>query len=131
MSKLQPSIKFLIDESVEYRVVIYLRSQGFDVASISEENPSILDSEVLGKAFTQDRILITNDKGFSRLIFKEKQKSRGVILIRLPDFITEEKIFRLAQVIKSKNRNLSKVFTTIAEKQFRSKSLLGLEDDPT
>lgn len=117
------SIKFLIDESVEYGIVLFLRNQGFDASSISEENPSIADLEVLNLAHKQKRILITNDKGFSKLVFKEKQKSRGVILIRLPYAATEEKILRLDKVVKSKAGRLTKLFTTITEKRVRSKAL--------
>ena len=76
----QPFLEFLVDESVEFRIVLFLRSLGFDVISISEENPSIFDPEVLHIAYKQKRVLITNDKGFGRLVFKEKQKSYG------PDF---------------------------------------------
>ncbi len=113
------SVKFLIDESVEFRIVVFLRSLGFGVVSISEENPSIPDPEVLYLAYKQKRVLITNDKGFSRLVFKEKQKSYGVILIRLQFFTIEEKILRLDHVIKFKAKDLTKLFTTIARKQTR------------
>lgn len=35
----QRFIKFLVDESVEFRIVLLLRNLGFDVASISEDTP--------------------------------------------------------------------------------------------
>lgn len=117
------STKFLIDESVEYGIVVFPRSQDSDVVSISEENPSISDPEVLHLASKQKRILITNDKGFSKLVFKEKQKSRGVILIRLPYATTSEKILRLDELIKSKAAKLTKSFTTIGRKRNRAKPL--------
>lgn len=116
-------IKFLIDESVEHGIVLFLREQGFDVISISEENPSITDPDVLHLAYKQKRVLITNDKGFSRLVFKEKQKSQGVILIRLQYAATDEKILRLDEVLKSKAKKLIKLFTTITEKRVRSRAL--------
>lgn len=119
----QSSIKFLVDESVEYGIVLFLRDSGFDIISISEENPSILDTEVLKLAYKQKRVLITNDKGFSKLVFKEKQKSHGVILIRLPYDTTPEKILRLDTIIKSKDKDLTKLFTIITEKQTRYKLL--------
>lgn len=122
MLKLSP-IKFLVDESVEYRIVLSLRKLGFDVNSVSEENPSISDSEVIKVSYQLKRILITNDKGFSRLVFKEKYKCHGIILIRLPDQNAEEKILRLHKIIESKSEELENLFTTITEKQIRSKQL--------
>lgn len=117
----QPSIKFLVDESVEYGIVKFLRSEGYDVFSITEENPSIDDLEVLQKAYLQKRILITNDKGFSALIFKRKQKSHGVVLIRMPFNTTAEKISMLNQVINSKTQELINLFATITHTKTRFK----------
>lgn len=119
----QHSMKFLVDESVEFRIVLFLRSLGFDVVSISEQNPSISDPEVLKLAYHQKRVLITNDKGFGRLIFKEKQKSSGVIFIRLPRSSVDAKLVRLSKILQPKHKDLSKVFTTISEGQTRSRML--------
>lgn len=117
------SIKFLVDESVEYGIVLFLRAKGFDVYSISEENPSISDPEVLDLAYKQKRVLITNDKGFSKLIFKDKLKSYGVILIRLPYTDTIGKVTRLSKIIDYRVKDLPKLFITITDKQVRSKRL--------
>lgn len=72
MPKLRP-IKFLLDESVEFRIATYLREDDFDVVTIAEEFPSIPDKQVLHIAYKQKRVLVTNDKGFGELIFKENQ----------------------------------------------------------
>ncbi len=44
-------LKFLVDESVEFGIVTYLREQAFDVITVTEDFPSISDSEVLRKAY--------------------------------------------------------------------------------
>lgn len=119
----QRFIKFLVDESVEFRIVLFLRNLGFDVVSISEETPSISDPEVLDLAYRQKRVLITNDKGFGGLIFKEKQKSSGIIFIRLPRASVDEKLVRLTKILQPKHKDLSKVFTTISQEQTRSRLL--------
>lgn len=117
----QPSIKFLADESTERGIISFLRSSGFDIYSISEEKPRLIDPDVLEIAFQQKRVLITNDKGFSNLVFKDKQPSYGVILMRLPKDYTEQKILRLKEIIGTKD--LNKIFITITPKQTRSKLL--------
>lgn len=40
------SKKYLIDESVEYRIVLFLRKLDINVISVSEDSPSISDKEV-------------------------------------------------------------------------------------
>lgn len=118
----QSSIKFLIDESVEYDIVLHLRELKFDVTSISEENPSISDYEVLETVYIEQRVLITNDKGFSKLVFKEKMKSNGVILMRLPYASTDEKCFKIDKLLKS-TKDVENLFTTVTATRIRYKLL--------
>jgi len=124
MPKLQ-HIKFLLDESVEFRIATYLKNNDFDVVTITEDFPSIPDQQVLDIAYQQKRILITNDKGFGKLIFKENQKSYGVILIRMPFSTVEEKVVKIQKVLSSKVKvsNLFLLFTTVTVKRIKSKLL--------
>lgn len=122
MPKLRP-IKFLLDESVEFRIAVYLRENDFDVVTIAEEFPSIPDEQVLHIAYKKKRILITNDKGFGELIFKENQRSHGVILIRMPFATLQEKLARLNLVLSSDTSSLNRLFTTITGKSIRPKRL--------
>ncbi|MFQ6115804.1 MAG: DUF5615 family PIN-like protein, partial [bacterium] len=49
----------------------WLRQLQHDVLSIYEEARGLDDDGVLQKAVADDRILITNDKDFGELIFRE------------------------------------------------------------
>ena len=118
-----PFIKFLVDESVEFRIAAHLRDKNFEVLAITEEFPSISDIKVLNLAYRQKRVLITNDLGFGKLIFKEGLKSFGMILIRMPDVNVRDKILKLEKLIKSKRNNLSNLFIIVTEKQTRSRLL--------
>lgn len=117
------SPKFLIDESVEYGIVKFLRENNFDVLAVAEDFFSASDVNVLSIAEKKKRILITNDKDFGELVFKERKGSHGVILIRMPFNTTEEKIVKLDQALKPKATQLIKLFTVITEKRTRSKAL--------
>lgn len=78
-------MRLLADENFPRLVVQELRSRGHDLVWISEETPGISDREVLARATTEGRILITFDKeDFGELIFRDKQKAPfGVILFRI------------------------------------------------
>ena len=56
-----------------------------NVASIQGESPGLDDRSVLRRAVAENRILITKDKDFGALVFKEQQPHTGVILLRLGD----------------------------------------------
>lgn len=87
-----PKPCFIVDESVDYPLVPYLRSKGYRVIAIAEDFPSLDDKEILDKAYQQESIVITNDKDFGELIFRHNLKSKGVILLRLHDQSSTAKI---------------------------------------
>lgn len=64
-------MKLLVDECFDIKLVKSLRDAGYDVAYIIELAPSITDREVLEIAYQQERILITEDKDFGELVFRQ------------------------------------------------------------
>jgi len=66
-------MKFLADESIEKPVIDWLRGQDFDVRYVAEITPSINDEEVIRFANDEGRILITNDKDFGELVFRQSK----------------------------------------------------------
>jgi predicted nuclease of predicted toxin-antitoxin system len=77
-------MRFLADESCDFRVVRALRSAGHDVVAVIEIAPGSADQEVLSAAVADDRIFITEDRDFGQLVFASHASSCGVILIRFP-----------------------------------------------
>ena len=71
------------DESVDFRIVTELRQNGLSVYSIAEQQPSILDEDVLQVACMHNALLITEDKDFGELVFRFQLPHKGVLLIRL------------------------------------------------
>jgi predicted nuclease of predicted toxin-antitoxin system len=76
-------MNFVADESVDRQIVELLREDGHTVFYISEESPSISDTEALSKAKSSNAVLITADKDFGELVFRLNQNYDGVILLRL------------------------------------------------
>lgn len=78
----------------------WLRQLQHDVLSIYEEARGLDDDGVLQKAVADDRILITNDKDFGEMIFRERKPHKGVILLRLEDERTVNKIKVLKRLLE-------------------------------
>jgi len=79
-------MKFLLDENVDLPLGDYLNARGYDVTAVAlDYTRSIEDHEVLEIARAEDRILITNDKDFGELIYRQQLEHTGVILFRLRD----------------------------------------------
>lgn len=77
-------MRFLADESCDFAAVRALRLDGHDVLAISEFQQRSIDHEVLELALAENRVLLTEDKDFGRLVFAAHEDPPGVILIRFP-----------------------------------------------
>lgn len=108
-------MKFLLDENIGKKISVFLRSLGHITYCLREINPGIEDYEVLNYAVSLEAILITSDKDFGELVFKEGHPHSGIIFLRLDDQSSENKIQAL-KVIFSKDRNL-KDFLVITEQE--------------
>jgi predicted nuclease of predicted toxin-antitoxin system len=76
-------MKFVVDECTGSKVAQWLRKEGHDVISIFDDARGSDDDQVLALAHNEDRVLITGDKDFGELIFREGRSHHGVILLRL------------------------------------------------
>lgn len=78
-------MKFITDENLGIQIPQFLKSLGYDVISAIEVALSKPDIDILAIANEENRILLTTDKDFGELVFKEKLVHSGVILLRLKD----------------------------------------------
>lgn len=77
-------MKFLANENIPGQVVFALRERGNDVAWARSDFPGSTDSEVLSRALSENRILITFDKDFGELAFRSGlPASSDIILFRI------------------------------------------------
>ena len=76
-------MKFLVDECTGPAVAHWLKQQGHDVFSVYDQARGIDDDKVLEIANSGGRILITNDRGFSEKVFRERRPHHGVVFLRL------------------------------------------------
>ncbi len=78
-------MNFVADESVDQPIVSRLRADGHLVEAVSELSPGITDDEVLSEATDQGEVLLTADKDFGELVYRQGRASTVVVLIRLSD----------------------------------------------
>ncbi len=112
-------MRFLVDECTGPHVAKWLRQEGYEVFSIFDEASGLQDSEVLSKALSGDWILITNDKDFGELVFREGLDHRGIIFLRLDDEGSANKIKVLRQLLLNYVDRLPGQFVTVTETKVR------------
>jgi predicted nuclease of predicted toxin-antitoxin system len=85
-------VNLLADEGVDRQIVARLRDEGHSVLYVAEMESGISDEAVLDLANREDRALLTADKDFGELVFRQGLLTRsGVILIRLTGLTPEDK----------------------------------------
>jgi predicted nuclease of predicted toxin-antitoxin system len=78
-------MRFLVDECTGPEAAEWLRAQGHHVFSVFDEARGLDDVDVIGKAFAEDWILVTNNKDFGEKVYREQYPHRGVVFLRLDD----------------------------------------------
>ena len=108
-----------ITEELEKLIVDEFRKLGYDITWIAEENPHLDDMSIFKIAQKENRILLTNDKDFGEIVFRQKLVSSGIILFRIKGQDTREKIKLLREVLISHKDRMSNRFVVIAKEKVR------------
>ena len=112
-------MKFLVDECVGLSVANWLRQNNYDAISIYDDITGINDDLVLKKALQENRILITCDKDFGEMIFKNKKQHCGVLFLRLFNEKPSNKINVLKSILKNHSTDLLGNFVVVTEQTVR------------
>ena len=112
-------MRFLVDECTGPAVGRWLRQHGHEVLSVYEEARGADDEDVVRKAFAENRILITNDKDFGEKVYRLKRPHRGIVLLRLDDETTRNKINALERLLNAFGAELADRFVVVTDTQVR------------
>jgi predicted nuclease of predicted toxin-antitoxin system len=116
-------MNFFADESVDHPIVEHLRDDGHDVLAVAEMAPSITDETVLAQA-NQRGLLLTADKDFGELVFRQHRLTAGVILIRLAGLSAGVKAGIVSTAIRDHSAELLHAFTVISPGMVRIRPYL-------
>lgn len=112
-------MKFVADESVDQPIVTRLRAEGYVVLAVVEMEPGIPDDTVLNIANQQETVLLTGDKDFGELVFRDHRYAFGIVLIRLSGLAAVAKADMVASAIKEHADKLAHSFTVISTHNVR------------
>jgi predicted nuclease of predicted toxin-antitoxin system len=116
-------LRFLADEGVERQIVRRLRSVGWTVDYVAEQSKQAGDITVLAMANRDAAILITNDKDFGDLIFRQNLVSTGVLLLRLEGVMADEKSGLVEAALTDHHGELSGHFCVLTRNSLRVRPL--------
>ena len=112
-------MRFLVDECTGPSVAKWLREQGHNVFSVFDEARGIDDDRVLEIAIDEERVLITNDKGFGNKVFLQRQNHHGVILLRLENERAVNKVAAVGRLLGQFADQIADRFIVVTESSIR------------
>jgi predicted nuclease of predicted toxin-antitoxin system len=110
---------FLADEGVDRQIVERLRLDGHHVAYVAEMSPGITDEVVLMESRISASVLITADKDFGELVFRQRQASTGVLLVRLWGLRPDTKATVVSGAIQEHGQELAGAFAVLSPGSIR------------
>lgn len=122
-------MNLFLDENIDRQIVDRLRDDGHTAWYVAEMSPSISDDEVLSSANSKKAALITSDKDFGELIFRQRLVSCGVILIRLSGLSLESKTNIVSHAISRYATEMLGCFTVISKRRVRIRKIFPGELD--
>ena len=84
-------MKFIANENIPLLSVTILQNYGLDIISVGKDYPGFLDEEIMDLAIKHNRIIITFDRDYGKLVFKKGFKPEaGIIYLRWIGYQPEE-----------------------------------------
>ncbi len=112
-------MNFLADENIDKQIADYLRLMGHNVEYVAEKDAGISDDEVLKIANEKTALLLTADKDFGELVFRQRRVTSGVVLIRLAGLSPTRKAEIVVSAIKKHGAELKDSFSVITPSSIR------------
>ncbi|HQR41090.1 MAG TPA: DUF5615 family PIN-like protein [Gemmatales bacterium] len=116
-------MRLFADENLPAGILNWLRTSGHDVISASEMQCGEADERWLQLANADQRLIVTADKDFGELIYREGLSSYGVILLRMDDAPVRDWIVRLQEAWSIVEANPNNKFIVISTKRVRVRKL--------
>jgi predicted nuclease of predicted toxin-antitoxin system len=112
-------MRFVADESFDFRVVRALRAAGHDVIAVIEASPGVDDTAVIDIAVRERRILLTEDSDFGQLVYATAKQTAGVMLLRFPSSPRDNLPTLIVDIIADNEARLDERFVVVQPGRIR------------
>jgi predicted nuclease of predicted toxin-antitoxin system len=112
-------MNIVADEGVEGSIVEQLRKEGHRVVWIAESDRQAEDESILVQANETGALVLTADKDFGELVFRQKKASAGVALLRLAGLSSGSKAETVARAFRLHGVSMQGAFSVISPGQLR------------
>lgn len=110
--------QLIADENIPLEAVDLLKKGGIDIVTLPELLRGISDRSLLVTAKAKNRILVTFDRDFGQLVFKEKLETHGIMLLL---FVPKspQQIAKCIQHVLSTKVTMTNMVVTVREDRIK------------
>ena len=118
-------MKFLLDMGIPRRTAVFLRQAGRDAVHLRDQGLQRLkDPEIVEKALSESRVLLTHDLGFGELVAASGGHLPSVVTFRLRSMRFDNVNRRLERVLEDHQDALARgAMVTVTETTIRVRPL--------
>lgn len=98
---------------------LQLAADGYEVLPVRERNPHMPDAEIVRWAHQEQAIVVTMDKDFGDLIWRERLPHAGVVLLRMEDASGLERADAMHCIVRDFGAELPQAFTVFKNDRLR------------
>ena len=117
-------IRYLADENIPFVIINELKKEGLEIESIPTDKRGMSDREIMDYALMKDLVVLTFDKDFGQLVFKERMQTKGIVLLRFPPTSPAKIKAIIKEVLEDKEFNPLGKFVVIHDTHMRIVDLL-------
>lgn len=115
-------MKLVADEGVDKPIIDALRAAKFHVTYFAEEAPGAADPVILAMANEAETLLLTCDKDFGELVYRQRLTTAGVLLVRLAGLAPETKARLVTDTVQTHLAEMLNAFSVITPGLLRIRS---------
>lgn len=112
-------MKFIVDVGVGRSVEEQLRVEGHTALPVRDRNPHMPDVEILEWALAEQAIVVTMDKDFGDLVWKQQRPHVGILLLRMEEATGPERAAVMSLLVRDFSHELSGNFAVYKNERLR------------
>ena len=112
-------MNFVADENLDRQIVERLRHEGHVVWYVAEMAPGVSDQDVLNLANNEQAVLLTADKDFGELVYRQHLVNPGVILLRLQGLLPAVKAELVVKAVAAHMKEIAGSFVVVSPRSIR------------
>jgi predicted nuclease of predicted toxin-antitoxin system len=106
-------VNFLAGESCGKPVIFALREAGHDVLAMAELAKGSADEQVIERALSERRVLITEDHDFGELVYARGRRSAGVIFVKFHNRARRAKAAAMVEAVAKVGARLRDAYAVV------------------